>query len=335
MITPSTFCMKNMLFLTAGLLFAGFFSVNAQSKEQAITFYNEHLELAKALNYDGAISKLNACIDVCEALGSDGNDTKALAVKRLPTLHFKKAGEILKAKNLDGAIIAFDETRRIATKLGDKEIEAKVLKLMPQLYYNKGNSFYAAGKTDEALAQYDLAIKLDAGYPKAYYGRGLVYKKLDDVEKMLESLDKAIETATVSKDGVTLDNAEKAARDMLVFKGAKSTESKQYSESVRLLKRAIQYDQNYADTYFRLAEAYNKQALFAEAIEAGNKALELEKGGKTESAKIYFELAEAFKGTGNRERACESYKNAAFGPFLQSAKHMIEHELKCDTPSGQ
>jgi tetratricopeptide (TPR) repeat protein len=327
--------MKRTFFITAALLLISSLTAFSQSKEEAIKLFNEALEIAKANNFDGAISKMNACVDMCEKLGSDGADTKAEAVKRLPKFYFQKAAGILKEKNLDRAIIAFEETKRIAAKYGDKEIEKKAGELMPQLHYNKGNELFKAGDNTGALAQYEIAINLDANYAKAYYGKGLVFKKLDDVEKMLEAMDKAIEVASQRKDDATLRSAESTARDILVFKGAKATESKQYGEAVRLLKRALQYDQNFADTYFRLAEAYNKQALFKDAIEAGNKALELEKGGKTQSAKIYFELGEAYKGLGNFERACEAYKNSAFGPFLQSANHMIEHELKCAKTPGQ
>jgi tetratricopeptide (TPR) repeat protein len=327
--------MKRFSLLLAAVVLFSVASVSAQSKEEAIKLFNEALEIAKTNNFDGAISKMNACVDVCDKLGADGADTKAEAVKRLPTFYFKKAAEILTQKNIDGAIIAFEETKRIAVKYGDKAIEKKASDLMPQLHFNKGNTLFKDGKSEEALAQYEIAITMDPLYAKAHYGKGLVYKKLDDIDKMIEAMDKAIEVGSQRKDDVTLRNAEGAARDMLVFKGAKATEAKQYADAVRLLKRALQYDQNFADTHYRLSEAFNKQALFKEAIEAGNKALELEKGGKTQSAKIYFEVGEAYKGLGNFERACESYKNAAFGAFMQSANHMIEHELKCGKSSGQ
>lgn len=321
---------KKMSLALIGILLLGAWNISvAQSKADAIKAYNEALEIAKAGNYMGAVTKMNECIEICDKIGSEGDDTKSLAQRKLPGFYYQEAVSIYKDKRIEESIAAFEVAEEIAEKYGDSQIQQKSSKIIPQLYYNVGMNQFKRSDFDAAMENLTKASELNPRYAKAFYGKGLIYKNKDDLEGMTDAMDKAIQYGLETNDSKIVREAEEAMRDYMVFRGAKLTEQKSYDEALALLQKALIYDKEHADTYYRLAEVYNKLSRFNEAISQATKALTFEKGGKSESAKIYFELGLAYKFLKNKERACEAFQNAAFGQFTQSANYEIEHELKC------
>ncbi len=184
-------------------------------------------------------------------------------------------------------------------------------------------------ETDKAL---NSAIQANANYAQPYYTKGLVAKKLsDDINDALRWFDQAIAVADKTNKGQIARQAKGAAHDELLFRGAKLIESKNYSDAIDLLKLATEYDAESADVYYRLAEAYNKQSKYDLAISNAKTALTHEQGGKTDKAKIYFEMGFAYQMKGNKAEACSAYTDASFGSFKAPAEHSMEFELKCGT----
>jgi tetratricopeptide (TPR) repeat protein len=93
----------------------------------------------------------------------------------------------------------------------------------------------------------------------------------------------------------------------------------------------LDYDDESADVYYRLAEASNKASNYEKAVQYATTALDHENGGKTDKAKIYFELGYAHQTLGNKSVACDAFSNALFGSFKSPAEHKMEYELKCDS----
>ncbi|MGK7371363.1 MAG: tetratricopeptide repeat protein, partial [Candidatus Halalkalibacterium sp. M3_1C_030] len=188
----------------------------------------------------------------------------------------------------------------------------------------------------ESLASLNQAIERNPNYAKAYYQKGIVLKNQEssNFEKALEQFDRAIEVGNKTNDNQIVRKAKESAHDELLYRGSKATEAKNYKTAVTLLERALDYEAQSADAHYRLAEAFNKQALWDQAISHANKSLELENGGRTEKAKIYFELGTAYKNQGNVEQACDAYKNAAYGSFKSPAEHQMEFELKCKSTTN-
>ncbi len=60
-------------------------------------------------------------------------------------------------------------------------------------YYGRGLSYYNKKDYDRAIADYNLAIKLDPNYTLAYYGRGFVYKSKGKKDKAIEDFNKFIQ----------------------------------------------------------------------------------------------------------------------------------------------
>jgi predicted negative regulator of RcsB-dependent stress response len=63
------------------------------------------------------------------------------------------------------------------------------------LAYNVAEILFVAGKADEAIEYYDLAIKINPKWPKSYMQRGYAYLNKGDTKKAIESFNKYLELA--------------------------------------------------------------------------------------------------------------------------------------------
>jgi len=63
------------------------------------------------------------------------------------------------------------------------------------LAYNVAEILFAAGKTDDAIKYYDIAVKIKPGWSKAYLQRGYAYLNKGDIKKALQSMEKFLELA--------------------------------------------------------------------------------------------------------------------------------------------
>lgn len=327
-----------------GLLLAGFTTqVMAQDRGAAVQAFNKALELAKANKYEQAIDMYNQAIAQAEQLDGEGQDIVERSEKQLPSIYYQKALGKYKTfqkekslSSLESAIADFQEASNMASEYGNEQIASKAEQVVTQLFYTKSILQYKSSNYSEALASLNQAIERNPNYAKAYYQKGIVLKNQEssNFEKALTLFDQAAEVGNKTNDNQIVRKAREAAHDELLYRGSKAIESKNYEEAVALLDRALTYDSQSADAHYRLAEAYNKQAKWDQAISHARKAIELENGGRTEKAKIYFELATALKNQGNVEQACGAYKDAAYGSFKSPAEHQMEFELKCKSTTN-
>ena len=59
-------------------------------------------------------------------------------------------------------------------------------------HYNAGAELQEQGRLEEAIAEYDQAIRLDPQYVLAYFNRGVAYHGLGEFQQAVEDLDEAI-----------------------------------------------------------------------------------------------------------------------------------------------
>lgn len=340
--------MKHLKKLTVKILFGLLLvgattNLMAQDRGAAVQAFNKALELAKSNQYEQAIEMYNQAIAQAEQLGEGGQDIVERVEKQLPSIYYQKALSKYKTfqkekslSSLETAITDFQEASDMSSEYGNENIANKADQVVTQLFYTKSILQYKSSNHSAALASLDQAIERNPNYAKAYYQKGIVLKNQEssDFERALGQFDKAIEVGNQVNDNQIVRKARESAHDELVYRGAKATEAKNYKSAVSLLNRALEYDAQSADAHYRLAEAYNKQALWDQAISHANKSLELENGGRTEKAKIYFELGTAYKNSGNVEQACSAFKNAAYGSFKSPAEHQMEFELKCKSTTN-
>lgn len=303
-------------------------TVYSQTVNDAKAKYNEGAQLVKT-DIQGALDAFNECIKICNSLGEEGEETKIMAEVQLPGLFYQLAMNSYKQKKYDEAIASFEETVDVAGKYNNEQIRGKAEKIIPQLYYIKANALMKQKEFQAAIENFDKAIELNPVNPKAYFNKGLAYKQLDNLEKMKESLDIAIESGLTKNDSKTVENAEKLARNTFYNKGVKAFGAKNYDEAEGFLKTSAEYGNKSVDLFYQLGKIYNIQKNWNDAIKNVNKAIELETGDDTAKAKLYFELATSYVGSGDTNSACEAYKKAMFGPYAENAKYQIEQVLKC------
>ncbi|MEQ9092180.1 MAG: hypothetical protein RIE52_13885 [Balneola sp.] len=332
------FINKSLLVLFVGLLATNVFA--QKTHDDAVKLYNEANKQAEAKEFDKAISTYLEAAKIGEELGTpQGDDIKSRSEQQIPKVQINKAGSMFNAfrsskqiPDLDKAITEFEKTVELAKEYGDDRVMQTARGYVPQLYYQKGTMLFKREMYEEADDALNSAIQANANYAQPYYTKGLVAKKIsDDINDALRWFDQAIAVADKTNKGQIARQARNAAHDELLFRGAKLIEAKNYSEAIDLLNLATEYDAESADVYYRLAEAYNKQSKYDSAISNAKTALTYEKGGKTDKAKIYFEMGFAYQKKGNKADACSAYTNASFGSFSAPAKHSMEFELKCSS----
>ena len=76
---------------------------------------------------------------------------------------------------------------RSCNSYGEEAVET------PDMVLDKGTEHLLAGRTDEAIAEYDRAIEMRPAFASAYYNRGLAYSYKGDTTLALKDYTKAID----------------------------------------------------------------------------------------------------------------------------------------------
>lgn len=323
--------MKKTLILAFALTILAIFSVNnanAQTKEEAGTAFNEALELSKT-DMAGAIVKMQEVLKTCTALGTDGDTIKMNIVKVLPVWQFNVGNNILKDKNYDLAIPAFEKSTQMAKEYANDNIKEKSEAQLVKLYANKGNVLLKEEKADEAITFLDKALSLDPEYSKALYTKGQAFKKKGDNVKMQENMELAIASASKVNDTVTVKAAKSTIGLSLYQDGKASFTKKSYADAVTKLNSALTFDYQNKELYYLLAVSNNNLKKFDDAITAATTGVAMEDQDNAKMARFYYEIAKAYEGKKDVANACANYKKSAFGTFVQSANYQMKTVLKC------
>ena len=315
------------LILTIITVFSGE-AIYAQSKEEVATAFNAALELSKT-DMAGAVIKMQEVQKMCTAVGTEADSLKMKIAKVLPVWQYNVGNNLLKDKNFDGAIPAFEKSLDFAKSYSDVNIKEKAEAQLVKLYTNKGNVLLKADSADKALVYLDKALGFDPQYSKALFTKGQAFKKKGDNVKMQESMEMAIASAAKSNDTVTIKAAKSAIANNLYQDGKAAFQKKAYADAVTKLNGALSYDLKNKELYYLLAASNNNLKKFDEAIEAANTGLVMEEQTNDKMARFYYEIAKAYEGKKDNANACANYKKAAFGTFKQSADYQIKTVLKC------
>jgi tetratricopeptide (TPR) repeat protein len=198
-------------------------------------------------------------------------------------------GQAAIARDFKNGILAALESQDTTQVLALLEGEIKTDPAYAPNYLLKGKIFYARGQYDDALVQFELALKKKAKLYEALYYKGLIdleHGKLDEVEKAFKKgINKSKEEKALFHNGMGLllmkkenyldadlefSRAIQIGPDMAEFhvnKGDANYFNKFYPLAIQQYNQVIEMDTTYLDVYFRLARAYVKQRQYTDAVD--------------------------------------------------------------------
>lgn len=302
--------------------------VNGQDLNAAGAKFNEGLELDKAKNYSGAIKAWEESISICNKIGFDADQLKATIQKPLAYTYFKEGITLYKKKSFDGAIKALKSAVKNANEVGDTKTAKQATIYIPKIYSSKGLGLMVKKDYPGALKVFDEAIGFNPKCVDAFYGKGMTYKEMDQLDKAAEAFDQVIKYGANSKSAVKkVESAKEASQKMFEAKAASELQIEHNTEAIALLNNALKYSQSSPNTYYLLALANNKLKKWDATIAAGQKALTLT---GVDASAVNFELGKAFEGKHDSANACAAYKKVTTGPNVDAAKFQIKEVLKCN-----
>jgi len=320
-------CIKRItgiVILVAGISLGVF----AQEKNDAINLFNQGVEQMKA-NNPMALESFEKCVAMCEQIGDSAADIKTKAINVIPGLYFKNASNLLTAeKNVNGALAAAKTTLAVAEKYNDSDVIENTERLMIQAYTTMASGFIASKQNEKAIQAFDSVLAINPNHTPSLYNKALMYRSLDNAPQFEETIDLYISKLKESGDTSKLPQVNKVARDYFRIAGGKANQANKLTDAISSLNTALKYGTD-NNVHYQLASVYNKQKKFGPAAENAQKGMDLDSEATAEGkAKYYYELGTALAGMGKNNEACESLKNAMYGPFLQAAKAQRTN-MKC------
>jgi len=311
------------------LAFSAFFAsgLNAQDRNEVIAVYNEG---AKAIQTDvpAAITAFEKVIELSDKVGETANDLKQKAVQVLPGLYYKLAATAYNEKKTAAEIIAASKLAgAMAEKYGSKTHGENSKKILVNGYYKMATEFFSANDYDNAMLAFDSVLTLNPDHIASIYNKALIYKNRDEADLFEQTIDQFLAKLDPAKDADKAVQAKGTALEYFRAAGSKANSANKLDEALALLNRAAKYGDDKTMFYF-FADVYNKKNSFTEGAEYAQKGLDLETGDAEAKAMFYYQLAVAQVGKGDTAAACESFKNALYGPFAEAAKAQRTN-LKC------
>ena len=321
--------MKFLCTIACMLAFSAFFAsgLNAQDRNEVIAVYNEG---AKAIQTDvpAAITAFEKVIELSDKVGETANDLKQKAVQVLPGLYYKIAATAYNEKKPAAEIIAASKLAgAMAEKYGSKTHGENSKKILVNGYYKMATEFFSANDYDNAMLAFDSVLTLNPDHIASVYNKALIYKNRDEADLFEQTIDLFLAKLDPSKDADKAVQAKGAALEYFRAAGSKANSANKLDEALALLNRAAKYGDDKTMFYF-FADVHNKKNNFTEGAEYAQKGLDLETGDAEAKAMFYYQLAVAQVGKGDTAAACESFKNALYGPFAEAAKAQRTN-LKC------
>ena len=284
----------------------------------------------RADEYPAAIEAFNECINISSALTSEeAKQLKKDAEKKLVKSHLDYANELLKSDDYDQSLTQYEKSIELAEKYNQEDYLAKAKKNVPKVYYAKGKSFISDKLYKEAIKNFDEAIQRDPDYGWAYVRKAQSYMQLKQSDKMIETVDKAMEVGKKNESEKVVNTAKQIAYKYFAGNGIEALKAKNYEQAAKDLQNAVNYNGSPKIKHY-LALSYGQIEKYPDAIKYENQAIEAMKDEpKEELAQYYFQLAQYYHKSGDKAKACEAYKNAAYGDYKENAEYMIKHKLKC------
>jgi len=178
-------------------------------------------------------------------------------------------------------------------------------------HYNKGNILLEMFRYEDALHNYEQAVKHEPAHAEALDNMGSILQRLGRYDEALKSHDAAIQVAP---------NMAKAYNN----RGAVYFAQENLSRAVADIKKAIELQPDLAEAFTNLAGIYHRQGNFEQAVKTYDQSLAL----KPENAAAWSSRGNSLKELGQFEQALASHTRAMeLAPNQQDVRYNASHLL--------
>ena len=164
----------------------------------------------------------------------------------------------------------------------------------PEAYFKLGNSYYEVGQWDQAVAAYQQAITLDPNYQAAYANLGVAYYQQQQFELAISQYKKALELNPNDNEVAYNLGALYVQQALSSVEGQPDLEL--LNQAIGQLEGVVGTNPDLPEPHFTLGVAYWALNQNAEAIEAFETFLSLDKSGSDsqarQEAERYLQLLE-------------------------------------------
>lgn len=321
--------MKGMKLIRVALLgifcFGSVQMMQAQDINEAKTAYNAALQTMKN-DPATAVKSLQTCIDLCNKIGAPADSVKNAANSKFAETYYNLATNQARDKKLDLAVVNFKEAMKYGQETKNLEVLKRTTSALVRIYAMQANSYNTQKDTLKAQETINLAIQMDTLNPIVWLVQTKIFADNDNADGVEAAYEKCM---SVSKNPNETRQVLQVVFNYFLSKGSKAVNTSKFEEGVENLVKARKYDETNKDALAFLAKAYNGVSQWDSALEAANKGIELEEDVPEKEAKFWFEVGLAYKGKGDKTKACESFRKAMVGQYVDNAKYEIEVDLKC------
>ena len=124
-----------------------------------------------------------------------------------------------------------------------------------ETYFEKGWFYHKQGNVNQAITQYQAALKVNPNFAAAHYNLGLLYKQQGQLEQALTAYQAAIQSNP---------NYIQAQQALALLYGEKG----RLDKTIQIFQAILANDANFAEAHFGLGWAYGQQGRFDKAISA-------------------------------------------------------------------
>ncbi len=299
--------------------------MQAQDINEAKAAYNAAIQSMTA-DPAGAIKSLESCISLCGKIGAPADSVKTAARSKFSETYYNLAINQAKEKNLDGAIVNFKEALKYGRETNNSEVVKRATPALVRIYAMQANGYVTQKDAVKAQESLNLALQLDSTNVTVWLVQMKIYQDADNADGVESAIQKCV---TISKNPNETRQAQQSGVKFFLTRGSKAVNTSKFDEGVINLEKALTYDAGNKDVLAYLAKAYNGLSQWDKAIETANKGIALEEDVPEKEAKFWFEVGLAYKGKGDKTNACDSFKKAMVGQYVENAKYEIDVALKC------
>ncbi len=184
------------------------------------------------------------------------------------------------------------ETAPSALGSVDSEV-AKIDIISPEMYLKRGVAYYSKGNFNQAISDFNKAIKVDPNYSIAYLKRGLAFFEKKDIAQAISDYTKAIAINP-------------AYEEAYYIRGLAYASQEKFEQAVSDYTKAIEINPDYVQAYINRGFINTNKGNLEQAISDFDKALKI----NPDIGAVYYLRGTAYANKGNLAQAISDYTKA-------------------------